>query len=216
MRYDLHIHTHYSKCSILKPAVALDRAKKLGLDGIAITDHNSIKGALAASKLNKDRNFEVIKSEEITTDRGHVLALYVHEEIKPGNLFDVLDKIKKQDGLAIIAHPFAIASMRSRLKISLKKIKDEIDGIEILNSRCFFPWENKKAAIMAKRAGIAGTAGSDAHFVFEIGRAVTIFDGDLRKAIKGRKIQVDGSIKFASVGRFLSLVHMIRKRGGVI
>ena len=84
MKYDLHMHTHYSKCSNLKPEILLKIAKKRGLNGIAITDHNVVEGALKVKKLNKDKDFEVIVGEEISTDAGEVLAYYLNKEIKKG------------------------------------------------------------------------------------------------------------------------------------
>ena len=66
MKYDLHIHTNYSKCSNLKPREILKMAKKRGLDGIAVADHDTMKGGIAVFKENKNKNLEVIKGEEIT------------------------------------------------------------------------------------------------------------------------------------------------------
>ena len=74
LKYDLHVHTNYSKCSNMKLEVLLKTAKKRGLNGIAVTAHNTIEGALKAKKLNKDRNFEVIVGEEVSTAQGDVLA----------------------------------------------------------------------------------------------------------------------------------------------
>src|SRR3989338_9662557 len=106
MEYDLHIHTHHSSCSILKADTLLKIAKRVGLDGIAVADHNTIKGGVEVSKANKDKDFEVIPSIEVNTDRGHVLGLYVNTDIKPGDFFEVSEEIKRQGGIAIIAHPF--------------------------------------------------------------------------------------------------------------
>lgn len=206
MRYDLHVHTYYSRCSNLKPREILKIAKKRGLEGIAITDHDTIKGSSAVFKENKDKNFEVIKGEEITADRAHVLALYIQKEIRSRNIFEVLDEIKKQDGLAIIAHPFGWG-FRKPLNFNLKKIKNRINGVETFNARCFFPWENNKAIEIARKLKIPQVGGSDAHFWFEIGNGLTIFDGDLRKAIKNRKTKVYGRINFALLGRFLSTIE---------
>ena len=204
MKYDLHIHTHNSRCSNLKPREILKIAKKNGLDGVAITDHDTIKGSLEALKENKDKDFEVIKGEEVTTDIAHVLALHIQKEIKPGNIFRVLDDIKKQDGLAIIAHPFGVGFLRKHLNLDINKIKDKIDALETFNARCFFHWENDKAVRIAKKIGIAQTAGSDAHFWFEIGKGLTVFEGDLRKAIKNKKTKIVQMFNPALVGRFLS------------
>ena len=60
MRYDLHMHTYHSKCSNLKPKTILKLAKKNKLDGIAITDHHEIKGAIEVKNLNKNKDFEVM------------------------------------------------------------------------------------------------------------------------------------------------------------
>src|SRR3990167_1868027 len=65
LKYDLHMHTCYSKCSNLRPEILLKTAKERGLNGIAVTDHNTIEGALRIKNLNKDKNFEVIIGEEI-------------------------------------------------------------------------------------------------------------------------------------------------------
>ena len=80
MKYDLHIHSKYSACSNSSLKDIIKKAKKTSLDGIAITDHNIIKGALEAKKLNKNKDFEVIVSSEIKTDNGEILAYYINEE----------------------------------------------------------------------------------------------------------------------------------------
>jgi len=205
MKYDLHIHSEYSACSALKPLTILKIAKRLKLDGIAITDHNSFKGALKVSKLNKDKNLEIIKGEEIATKQAHVLGLYLNKEIKPGSLLNVLEEIKKQNGIAIIAHPYGLGILRNTLDFNFQNIKNRINAIETFNSRMFFPWENKKAKIFAKKHSIAQTGGSDAHFPFEIGRGITIFDNNLRKAIKMRETKTSGTILFSYPGRFFSV-----------
>jgi len=92
MRYDLHVHTKYSKpCGHMEPATLLKIAKKRNLDGVAVCDHNTTKGALAVRKLNKDQNLEVIPGIEIKTQYGDVLLYYVQEEIKSYDLFEMLD-----------------------------------------------------------------------------------------------------------------------------
>ena len=71
-RYDLHVHTDYSPCSTNRIAKILRQAKEKGLSGIAVTDHNTIKGAIELKKLNKDENFDIIIGEEIETEIGHL------------------------------------------------------------------------------------------------------------------------------------------------
>ena len=204
MKYDLHIHTHYSSCSNLQLSKILKIAKKLGLDGIAITDHNTFKGAQKLAKLNKDKNFEVIKGIELSTNKAHLLALYLNEEIKTNNFFEALDLIKKQDAIAVIAHP--CSALRVPLTADIKKIKAYL---ETCNGRAF-PFENKKAAEIAKKYKIAATAGSDAHFDFEIGNATTLFNDDLRKALKKRKTIVKQNKKVSIKGLTMSVFNKIK------
>ncbi len=204
MKYDLHMHTHYSKCSNLKPEIILKLAKKHKLDGIAITDHHEIKGALEVKKLNKDKNFEVIIGEEISTNYGDVLVYYLNKKIYAIDFYEVVDEAKKQSALITIAHPFRTTLIHNhKFQLPIDKIKNKIDAIECFNARTL-PGDNKKANAIADKLSIAKTAGSDSHFFFEIGTACTIFDNDLREAIKSRKTKVDGTIKFGVFGGVLS------------
>ncbi|MBW2988731.1 PHP domain-containing protein [Candidatus Woesearchaeota archaeon] len=191
MKYDLHIHTHHSICSILRPNTILKMAKRAGLDGIAVVDHNSVKGGIDVSKANKDKDLEVIPSTEISTDRGHVIGIYVNKEIMSREFFAVCDEIKKQNGIAILAHPFRLfPHLRSKIKkIDISKC---LDGIECHNGRTSY-FSNRSATRLAKRFNLAETGGSDAHFSFEVGRSFTLFEGDLRDAIRKRETVAGGS-----------------------
>lgn len=207
MKYDLHNHTHHSPCSNLKPEVLLKTAKKKGMDGIAVTDHNTMKGARKVRKLNKDKDFEVILGEEVQTNYGDVIGLYLKKEIISREFFSVVDEIKAQDGLIIIPHPFrkSTNSMHT-FRYPIEKIKNKIDAIECFNAR-MLPGDNEKSQKVAKKLGIAGTGGSDAHFRFEVGRAYTIFDGNLRKAIKQKKTKYEGTILYGPFGGLLSFLR---------
>src|SRR3989338_8905579 len=164
LKYDLHTHTCYSKCSNLKPEVLLKIAKERGLDGIAVTDHNTIEGALKAKKLSKDKEFEVIVGDEVRTNYGDVLAYYLQKEIKFRELFSVIDEVKAQGGLIAIAHPFRISvNPTLKFRYPLEKIKNKIDAIECFNAR-MLPGNNNKADKMSNKLNVAKTAGSDAHF----------------------------------------------------
>ena len=207
LKYDLHTHTNYSKCSSLKPENLLKTAKKRGLNGIAVTDHGTIKGALEAKRLNKDKDFEVIIGEEISTVQGDVLAYYLNEQIDAVDFFDAVKKIRKQNGLVIIPHPFRTSIRRShKFRIPLHKIKKYIDAVEAFNGRMLFSSENKKADETANKYGIAKTAGSDAHFKPEIATGYTLFDGDLRKALKEKSTRAYGKLKFGAFGGLLSFL----------
>lgn len=209
MKYDLHNHTYYSRCSNLKPEILLKVAKKKGLDGIAVTDHNTIKGALTVKKLNKDRNFEVIIGEEVDTNFGDVLAYYLNKEIKTHDFFTLVDEVKRQNGLISIPHPFRMSiNPKLKFRYPIAKIKDKIDAIECLNAR-MLPGNNEKAQKLAKRLNIPGTGGSDAHFKLDIARAYTIFDDNLtlRKALKQNKTGYEGTIMFGALSGFRSFLR---------
>ncbi|MEK6983645.1 MAG: PHP domain-containing protein [Nanoarchaeota archaeon] len=209
MKYDLHIHTHYSKCSNLKPITILKLAKKLKLDGIAVTDHHEIKGALEVKKLSKNKNFEVIIGEEVSTNYGDILAYYLNKKIDTTDFYEVIDEVRKQGALITIAHPFRTTLVQNhKFQLPIEKVKNKINAIECFNARTL-PGDNKKADKIADKFGIAKTGGSDSHFFFEIGTAFTIFDGDLRYAIKSRNTKVEGTIFFGPFGGILSY---LRKR----
>jgi len=207
MKFDLHIHTKYSKCSNLEPSTVLKKAKKIGLDGIGVVDHNSFQGAIKTAKLNKDKNFKVLKGIEFETEYCHLLALDLNEEIKKTDFYGVIDKIKSQGALLIVAHPYA--SFRGNLKIDINKIKNNINALETYNSRALFSFENDRAKNLALKLKLPQVAGSDAHFSFEIGNAYTQFQGDLRSALKKRKTTAFGSNKTAFFAMSLSKINKI-------
>lgn len=202
MKYDLHIHTHRSACSILKPRTLLKVAKKAGLDGIAVTDHDTVKGGLEVKKENRDKDFEVIPGVEVYTNKGHVLGYYVEEEIRSRDFFDVVGEIKRKGGIVGIAHPFRFLPM---LRASFRgmNVKKCFDVVECYNARTFY-FGNRSAIKFAEKYGLGKVAGSDAHFSFEVGRCRTLFDGDLVSAIKRRKTKVEGSSVTGLVGSTLS------------
>ena len=207
MKYDLHMHTHYSKCSNLKPWTILKLAKKKKLDGVAITDHHEIKGALEVKRLNKDKDFGVIIGEEVSTNYGDVLIYYLNKKIDAIDFYEVIDEARKQGALITIAHPFRTTLVHyHKFKLPIEKIRNKIDAIECFNARTL-PGDNKKANEAADKLKIAKTAGSDSHFFFEIGTGYTIFDGDLRKSIKRKETKFGGTIMFGAFGGMLSYLR---------
>lgn len=215
-QYDLHTHTHYSSCSTMKPEDLVKTALDIGLDGIAVTDHNSIKGAVeckAYAQKHVKRKFEVIIGEEVTTEYGHVLVLYLKKKIAPGSLESVIAEAKQQNALVIPAHPFTLLKVKGKSHTlqSIAKIKKVISGLECYNGRIFFPFLNQKSNRICDKLNLAKTAGSDGHFAFEIGRGRTLFKGELRKAIHDRSTKIYGAIPI-STGSVLSLVKWFRKK----
>ncbi len=165
---DFHCHSHWSHDSLMTPARIVEAARLRGLDKIAITDHNSIEGALEGQHLSPEI---IIIGEEIMTSSGEILALFVKENI-PGGLSPrkTIDLLRGQGAFISISHPFD--SSRSLWDVhELIELLPEVDAIEILNARCLRTRYNTKAAQVAKEHHLPGTAGSDGHTYMEVSAA---------------------------------------------
>lgn len=184
MKLDLHVHSKYSKDSLLAPGRIIKIAKKRGLDGIAVTDHDTIKGGLAANKIDKDF---VIVGAEMKTEYGDVIGLFLKEEIKSNNFIEVVEAIKEQDGVVVLAHPF-----RKGIKFPADLLK-YVDLIEGFNARSR-KWDNKRACELAGKFKKPMTGGSDAHFGFEIGGGRTIVnsESEVKEELRKEKTEIEG------------------------
>ena len=100
MKYDFHTHTKYSCDGYIEPKMLVKVAVKAGLSGIAVTDHNTVKGGLDAKKY-ENNEIEVIVGSEILTDRGEVIGIFLTDEIKSKRFIDVVDEIKAQNGIVV-------------------------------------------------------------------------------------------------------------------
>ena len=189
MKYDLHSHSKYSSDGILDPKKIIKVAVKKGLDGIAVTDHNTIKGGLKAKQYETD-NFKVIVGSEVMTSKGEIIGLFLSEEIKSNDFYEVINEIKAQNGIVVLPHPFD--EWRYASFPDEKDVK-YINNIEIFNSRCIKDKYNKNAGKFAKKYKLGATGGSDAHFANEIGHAGIIIEtDDIYEAILKNNLQVFG------------------------
>ncbi len=186
MWFDLHVHTKWSKDSLNEPEKLLKRAKKVGLDGFAVTDHNEIEGAIFTYKEAKRYDLKVIIGEEVMTDRGEVIALNITELIPPYRPVDeTIDVIKEQGGLVLAPHPFD--TRRKGLGPYLLEVADRVDLIEVINGRSFH-FDNEKAFEFAEKLEKPMVGGSDAHTLMELGKVATLMEGgNLRRPIKIRR-----------------------------
>lgn len=184
MKFDLHVHSKYSHDSILSPKKIIKIAKKKGLNGVAITDHNTIKGGIATSRINDDKDFQVIVGEEIKTEFGDVVALFISEEIKARTFEDVIVEIKEQGGLSVLAHPFR------HFKYP-EMIIDKLDLVEGFNARSNEE-DNLRAFQIAKKYNKALCAGSDVHFYFELGKGRTIVNEEIEEALRNGNCEIEG------------------------
>ena len=169
---EFHSHTIFSKDSLSKPEKVLQACQRKGIDRIVITDHNTIQGALVASALDSKR---VIIGEEIMTTQGEILAAFVKEEIPPGlTPMQTIERLKEQEAFISVSHPFDQYRGGHWQSSELIKIAPYVDAIETFNARCMTAKANQQALSFAKQHNLAGTAGSDAHAICELGRALML------------------------------------------
>lgn len=205
-RYDLQVHTDVSPCSRAAPCDVVEAAVNAGLDGIAITNHDTLAGYEAVNGLAPEE-LTVIPGVEVTTTQGHLLALNVSEAPSRSDPLTAIDRIHEQDGLAVLSHPFD--GLREHYTANLDDIAERIDGVEATNSRCVLPRYNRRARSFAEKHGLAITGGSDAHFPMEIGRAYTVCHRPVLDAINTGTTQTGGR------GGYLS-GHIITKLNGLL
>ena len=173
IKLDLHIHSQYSEDATGTPKEIMKLLQKKGLRGMAITDHNSIKGTLEALKL-KPKDFVIIPGVEISTADGHLIALGVKEDITRGlSVQETLEKILDAGGTPIVPHLFR--RMSGIKKEKLETIHQEVPAIEVFNG-CSLPRTNIKTAKLAKEFNLGGIGGSDAHDPLYVGYGYTIID----------------------------------------
>jgi len=213
LRVDFHCHTIFSHDSLTTPEKLLATCQRKGIDRVAITDHNTIAGALRAKKLDPDR---IIVGEEILTTQGELLAFFVEEEIPPGlSPKATISQLKDQGAFISVSHPFDIFRKGHWRPEVLQEILSNIDAIETFNARCLWPGFNWQAQKFARQHNLVGTHGSDAHAAFELGRGSLLLppfhDADsLREALKHA---VSPQLTLSGIGvRFSSRYAVWRKR----
>ena len=184
MKFDLHIHSKYSYDSFLSPKRIIKVAKRKGLHGVAITDHNTIKGGIEALKIDEDEDFQVIVGAEIRTEYGDIIGLFLEDGITTNKFEEVIEKIKSQGGLSVLAHPY-------RQYKFPEEIVDKVDLVEVFNARSRKA-DNERAYELAKKFKKPQTAGSDAHLGFEIGRGITIVNSEVREGLREGNTTIEG------------------------
>jgi predicted metal-dependent phosphoesterase TrpH len=173
LKLDLHIHSQYSEDGIGTPKEIIKSLQKKGLDGMAITDHNTVTGGLKALKI-APKDFIVIPGVEISTSDGHVLALNIKNDIPRAlSVEETVEQIIDLGGTPVVPHLFR---NMSGIKIdNLKKIVEKIPAIEVFNS-CSIPKTNLKTVKIAKKFNLGGIGGSDSHHPQFVGYAYTTVD----------------------------------------
>lgn len=220
---DLHMHTTASDGIGTVEQVLACAQERTNLDVIAITDHDTIDGALRARDLvmSGEYRFDLIVGEEISTREGHLLALFLERRVPAGlSIERSIDLVHEQGGLAIVAHPFnrifRHSVQRSVMNRLLRQPAVHPDGIETLNGSFAGIGSSRVAMTLARRVyRWAETGGSDAHTLNAVGCARTTFVGqsaaDLRTALLGRTTAPWGG--FWAAREYVTLArHRVRNR----
>ena len=166
LKIDLHVHTCYSRDSSITLKQVVSFAKKRGLDGVAITDHNTVKGALKM----KTRDIIVIPGIEISTLNGHLIGLNLTTSI-PAKLGieETIQLIHDAGGIAVAPHPTAFYKSPPSRKVS------SFDAVEVMNASSVpFSILTHYSRKFAESLVLPQTGGSDSHYAPEIGAAYTM------------------------------------------
>ena len=188
MRIDLHIHTApRSACSYIDPLELIQEARRLKLDGICLTEHQVLWDSGEVDKLAREGGIKVFRGNEFTTNQGDILVFGFYKDIKELLMIqDLREEVKTAGGFMIAAHPFrgfktfGIGQLQMTVEQACKrKVLEFVDAIEIGNGK-LSPEENDMARKVAEKLGLAGTGGSDAHRVDEVGKWVTVFEKEIQ------------------------------------
>lgn len=159
IRIDLHIHTKYSGDAMISPKLVVDQLYAHPfIKGVAITDHDTLRGYHHAQKLaTAYRDLLIIPGVEVSTTRGHITILGVEENpTYPLTVEDAVDFAKERGGTVVVPHPYRTLGIGDLAR------NIAADAIEALNPRSTRQ-ENKMAEELAKETNLPRVAGSDAH-----------------------------------------------------
>jgi predicted metal-dependent phosphoesterase TrpH len=212
IRADLHIHTAYSMDCTMSLEDIIAHCLKVGVNCLGIADHNTLAGAL---KIKEIAPFSIIPGEEILTADGEIIGFFLSQEI-PSKLSveETVARIKAQDGLVCIPHPYdrlRFSVFRDRV---LDDIMPEIDIIEVFNARSLSSSSSTKAWELARKYGKLASAGSDAHTLSEIGNAyveMPEFNGKNEFLAALAKGKISGN-KSKPTAHFVSTWNRLKKR----
>lgn len=192
LKADLHVHTEYSMDCVTPLEKIIRRCQEIGINCIAIADHGTIEGAL---KMQDLAPFTVIVAEEVLTPYGEIMGMFLKEAIPNGlSIEETIAQIKAQDGLVCIPHAFDIFRPSALGGKITAEIAEQINIMEVFNSRSPLLRSSTKARAFAEKYGIIKSAGSDAHTIDELGNAYVEMpefssrDNFLQALAKGRII----------------------------
>ena len=170
---ELHAHSSLSYDGRDSVELLLEQAAAIGLDALAVTDHDEIEASRRAAELAPEYGLIGIPAMEISSAAGHVLGFGITERVPAGlSYHETLNRVRSQVGIAVVSHPFESAHHGAAAEITTAQLT-AADAIEVYNSRLLTGRANRKAEKFAHTHNIAMTAGSDAHISEMVGQAIT-------------------------------------------
>lgn len=174
IKTEMHCHTHFSGDGFITPLQLERRCRKRNIDCICLTDHNTMQGVW---EFSDKVNIRIIAGQEISTGQGDLTGLFLKDEVESGlGLQRTIEAIRTQKGVVYLPHPFDKFRKSSVKSADAERISENIDVIEIFNSRTFDAECNTMALEFARANDIVIAVGSDAHHQFEIGNAYMLMD----------------------------------------
>jgi predicted metal-dependent phosphoesterase TrpH len=171
LRIDLHVHSEDSYDADEPVERMLDRAAAAGLDGVVVTDHDAIRESRRAADLAADYGLVGIPGVEVSTADGHLLALVVDDRPpRDEPLPATVERVRDLGGVAIVPHPFQRARHGARRGAV---VDADPDALEVYNAHTLTGLRNVQTRAFARRHGLPGVGGSDAHSAPLVGRAYT-------------------------------------------
>ncbi|MFB6360027.1 MAG: PHP domain-containing protein [Halobacteriales archaeon] len=198
IRAELHTHSQLSYDGRDPIDLLLGQAAAVGLDALAVTDHDAIEASL--EMVDKAAAYDLIgiPGLEVSSEAGHVLGLGVTERIEDGLPFmETVERIRDRGGIAVVPHPFQKSRSGVGAYVSRAELAS-VDAIEVYNSRLLTGRGNRRARDFAREHGVPMTAGSDAHISEMVGQAVTRIGAEERTvegivdAIRAGRTEVEG------------------------
>lgn len=212
MKADFHIHTRYSMDCEMELEDIIERCQKMEIDCIAITDHGTVEGGL---KMQEIAPFKIIVGEEVLTDFGEIMGMFLKETI-PSNISvdEAISRIKEQGGLVCLPHPFDPLRGLTMEPDEVDKLAPRVDIVEVFNARSPINSTADKALDYALRHNIPATVGSDSHTLGEIGRTFVEIDDfetpdQLLEVLKNGKISQHKASIFV---HFFSTITKIKRK----
>lgn len=199
LRAELHSHSSLSHDGRDPIELILGQAEAIGLDALAITDHDAVEASREAADKASQYGLIGVPGIEVSSQAGHILGIGVTELIPKGRSFeDTIELIHDAGGIAILPHPF----QKSRHGVGPNvppNVLAMADAIEVYNSRLLTGRGNRQARQFAETHNLPMTAGSDAHISEMVGQAVTAIDTNVRTvngivdAIRDGKTSIQGN-----------------------